>query len=374
VDLPEWTPPEPPKRVDNFGVLSLTFSDGSLARLPPIGDSNAFSARQYNLDEVAGGKTITGISIVNDNTHRDVSLRNIQIYDPSTIGGVKPLNAVSTAQDAIISMEGIEIQRTGNSIDDLIPGVTLTVREATTRPVKLHIEPDREAVKDSIISLVGNYNRLMAEINILTRTDDNVIQELSYLTKDEQDDYRKRLGAFQSDSTLSQFRSSLQRITGAPYSTSAERDLALLAQIGIGTDVQRGGASTGYDQSRLRGYLEIDEKALDAAIVSNLPAIKELFGYDSDGDLLSDTGVAFSLEAITKPYVETGGLISLKTGTVTGRIEQETRRIETLDRQLAAKESELKIKYGQMESAYNRMEQMSSSLDNFSQQNSNNNR
>jgi flagellar hook-associated protein 2 len=374
VDLPEWTPPEPPKRVDNFGVLSLTFSDGSSARLPPIGDSNAFSTRQYNLDEVAGGgKTITGISIVNDNTHRDVSLRNIQIYDPSTVGGVKPLNAVSTAQDAIIFMEGIEIQRTGNSIDDLIPGVTLTVREATTRPVKLRIEPDREAVKDSIIALVGNYNRLMAEINILTRKDDAVIQELSYLTKDEQDEYRKRLGTFQADSTLTQFRSSLQRITSAPYSTSAERDLALLTQIGVGTDIQRSGASTGYDQSRLRGYLEIDEKALDAAIVSNLPAIKELFGYDSDGDLLADTGVAVALETIAKPYVETGGLISLKTGTVTGRIDQETRRIETLDRQLAAKEAELKIKYGEMETAYNRMEQMSSSLDNFTQQSNNNN-
>jgi flagellar hook-associated protein 2 len=373
VDLPAWTPPEAPVRVDTMGVLSLNFADGSSARLPPIADSNAFSAHQYNLAEVAGGRIITGISIVNDNTHRDVSLRNIQIYDPSTIGGVKPRNAVSTAQDAVIFMEGIEIQRSSNRIDDLIPGVTLTVREAADRPVKLSVEPDREAVKDAIISLVGNYNRLMAELNILTRTDDKVIEELSYLTKEEQDNYKTRLGAFQGDTTLSQFRGSLQRISSAPYPTSAERDVALLAQIGVGTDVRRSGASAGYDASRLRGYLEIDEKALDAAIASQFSAIKELFGYDSDGDLLADTGVAYSLETISKPYVETGGLIALKAGTVTGRIDQETRRIETLDRQLAVKESELKVKYGQMESAYNRMEQMTSSLDNFSRQNSPNN-
>jgi flagellar hook-associated protein 2 len=270
-------------------------------------------------------------------------------------------------------MEGIEIQRSSNNIDDLIPGVTLTVRETTDRPVKLTIEPDREAVKDSIIALVGNYNRLMAEINVLTRTDDTVVEELSYLTKEEQDEYRTRLGAFQGDNTLTQFRSSLQRITSAPYTTSAERELALLSQIGVGTDVRRSGASAGYDASRLRGYLEIDEKVLDASIVANLPAIKELFGYDSDGDLLADTGVAFALETITKPYVETSGIISLKAGTATGRIDQETRRIETLDRQLAAKESDLKIKYGQMESAYSRMEQMTNSLDNFSRQNSGNN-
>jgi flagellar hook-associated protein 2 len=357
-----------------MSIISLTFSDGTAKELPALGDSTSFSAQQYKLDEVSDGKTITAINVTNRNTHRDVSLRNIEVFDPSSVGGVKPLNAVSQAQDAIIAMEGIVIRRSSNNIDDLLPGVTLTVKAATEKPVKLNVEPDREGVKDAIIGLVGNYNRLMAEINILTRTDDKVIEELSYLSKDEQDDYRKRLGVFQADSTLSQFRSTLQRVTSAPYPTSMERDLALLTQIGIGTDVRRGGASAGYDPSRLRGYLEIDEKALDAAIAAKFAGIKELFGYDSNGDLLADTGVAYSLETMTKPYVETGGFVALKTGTVDNRIDQEKRRIDTLDRQLANKESALKIQYGQMESAYSRMEQMSGALDNFSQQNSSNNR
>ncbi|MDR2617631.1 MAG: flagellar filament capping protein FliD [Treponema sp.] len=373
VELPVWTPPEPPKRVDDMGVISLSFSDGTSVPLSPVGDSSAFNSRTYRLDETAPGKTLVSIDFVNKNTHRDVSVRNIQVYDPSTIGGVKPLNAVSTAQDAILSMEGIEIRRSSNSIDDLIPGVALTVRTATEKPVKLGVEPDRQGVKDAIISMVGNYNRLMAEINILTRTDNQVIEELTYLTDDEKTEYRSRLGAFQADSTLGQFRSTLQRTATASYPTSEERNLALLAQIGIGTDVRRSGAASGYDASRLRGYLEIDEKALDAAIASKLPAIKELFGSDTDGDLLADTGVAVNMDAMTKPYVETGGLISLKTGNVDSRISQDKRRIDTLDRQLARKEADLKMQYSQMESAYNQMEQMSTSFDNFSRQNSYNN-
>jgi flagellar hook-associated protein 2 len=374
VELPAWTPPVPPKRVDDMSFVSLAFSDGTTKDLPALGDSTSFSSHQYRLDEISNGKTIVSIEVTNKNTHRDVSLRNIEVFDPSSVGGVKPLNAVSQAQDAIIGMEGIEIKRSSNSIDDLLPGVTLTVRAATEKPVKLNVEPDREGVKEAIIGLVGNYNRLMAEINILTRTDDKVIEELSYLTKEEQDDYRKRLGAFQADSTLGQFRGTLQRVAAAAYPTSMERDLALLTQIGIGTDIRRGGASAGYDPSRLRGYLEIDEKALDAAIASKFAGMKELFGYDSNGDLLADTGVAYSLETMTKPYVETGGFIALKTGTVDNRIDQERRRIDTLDRQLANKEADLKVQYGQMESAYSRMEQMSGTLDRFSQQNSNNNR
>ena len=373
VTLPRWTPPEQPKRVDNLQILSIGFSDGSSLELPPISDSPGFNGYQYNLTDLAPGKTIVSLNLVNDNTHRDINIRNVQIFDPAALGGVKPLNAVSTAQDAIISMEGIEVRRSSNQIEDLIPGVTLTAVGVSDRPVRLRIEPDREAVKDSIIGLVGNYNRLMAEINVLTRNDDRIIEELSYLTKEEKAEYRERMGSFSGDSTLMQLRNSLMRIMSSPYPTSAEQDLTLLAQIGVGTDVRRSGATGGMDASRLRGYLEIDEKALDAAIATKLPAIKDLFSSDTTGDLLPDTGIAYSVDALAKPYAETGGFISLKTGNINSRIDQENRRIQTLDRQLSAKEADLKRQYGQMESAYSRMEQMSTSLDRFQQQNSNNN-
>ncbi|MCL2320165.1 MAG: flagellar filament capping protein FliD, partial [Treponema sp.] len=175
------------------------------------------------------------------------------------------------------------------------------------------------------------------------------------------------------DSTLMQLRNNLMRITSSPYPTSAEQDLRMLAQIGIGTDVRRGGASAGSDASRLRGYLEIDEKTLDASIASKLPAIKDLFGSDTSGDLLADTGVAYSVDTLAKPYVESNGLIALKTNTINSRVDQEKQRVQTLDRQLAAKEADLKKQYSQMEGAYNRMEQMSTSLNRFQQQNSANN-
>jgi flagellar hook-associated protein 2 len=211
----------------------------------------------------------------------------------------------------------------------------------------------------------------MAEVNVLTRNDDRIIEELSYLSPEEQAEMKKRLGVFSGDSTLNQFKNSLQRAATAPYPTSEERELALLAQIGIGTDIRRAGGGS-YDPSRLRGYLEIDEKALDAAIESKLPAIQQLFGSDTNGDLIVDSGIAYTMDAVSKPFVESGGFITLKTGTIDSRISQDRRRIETLVRLLAAKEAALKVQYGQMEGAYNRMEQMSTSLDQFSQQNNNN--
>jgi flagellar hook-associated protein 2 len=365
--LPSFTPPPPPQRVDNMAVLNLVFSDGTTAKLPSITDSNQLTARQYNLAEVARGKTIVSLNIENSNTHRAVSVGKVEVLDPnSTSGGLRPLNAVSTARDAIISMEGIEIIRSSNNINDLIPGVTLNIRGISERPVELRVAGNADAVKDAIISFVGNYNRLLAEINILTRRDDRLVDELTYLTPDERSEMRERLGAFSGDTTLNSLRSNLMRTVTAPYPTSLERELALLAQIGISTNASR---TSGYDPARLRGYLEIDEKALDAALETKIPAIKDLFASDTTGDLLADTGVAFNVDMLVRPFVDTGGIISLKTNTIDSRINRDERRVANLDRQLAAKEQELRIQYARMEAAYARMEQMSTSLDNFSQQN-----
>jgi len=386
--LPEWKTPVAPQRRDDMAVLSLIFSDGSSAKLPSITDSNGFNTRQYLLSDVAQGRTIASLNVENSNTHREVSIGKIEIFDPTaTNGGLRALNPVSTARDAVITMEGIEITRPTNNIDDLIPGLTLNVRGVSERPVELSVRADLEGVKNAIISFVGNYNRLMAEINVLTtptRTGirdeygnfsrseraDRIVDELTYLTAEEAAEMKNRVGAFSGDSTLNNLKNNLMRSVTAPYPTDMERELAMLAQIGISTNA---GKITGYDISQLRGYLQIDEKILDAALENNMPAIKQLFANNTSGDVIMDTGIAVNVDTLVRPFTETGGIISLKSSTLDSRISQDERRIATLDRQLASKEAELKIQYSRMESAYARMEQMSTSLENFSQQNRNNN-
>ena len=372
VPLPAWEPPPTPPRVDDANVLRLGFSDGTSVFLPPGRDDAGFEKKQIILAEYAKGtgKDLVSIEIVNRNTHRDVSVRGLRVFDPQALGGAKAKNPVSTAADAVVSMDGIEVTRGKNDIDDLIPGVKLTLRGVSDAKVKLSVEPDRKAAKEAVIALVGNYNRLAAEINVLTRNDDKIIQELAYLSDAERTEMEKKLGTMQGDVTLNQLRTTLQRTASAPYPTSAERDMALLSQIGVSTDARRPGAGAGLDASRLRGYLEIDEKALEQALRNRLPAIKELFGNDTDGDLIIDSGFAYAVDAVTRPFVETGGLVQLKTGTIDGKIAQDKRRIDTLDRQLLAKEEDLKRKYGSMEGSLNRMERTSTSIDQFSNRNS----
>ncbi|MCL1813474.1 MAG: flagellar filament capping protein FliD [Treponema sp.] len=376
ISLPKFDAPPPPVRIDDMAFLSLAFSDGTSAALPLVQDSAGFIPSRINLDEVSGGRTVSSMEIVNNNTNRELSIRNVTVFNPNPPPGqeITSPNILSSAQDAIVVMEGIEIKRSSNEISDLIPGVTIIAKKPSDTQVTVNVEPDRDSIKEAIVTLVGNYNRLVAELNVLTRKDDRVLQEITYLTADERTEMKERLGAFSGDMTLIQFKNRLQQSVTGAYITEAERDLSMLVQIGVGTDLRRAGATTGYDPSQLRGYLEIDEKVLDAALAGDLRPIQQLFGYDTTGDLIADSGVAVTLDSVARPLVETGGIVSIKASTIDGKIKQEEQRIATLDRQLEAKELALKRQYNNMESAFNRMEKMQTDLDNFSRQaNANNN-
>ncbi|GAB1455325.1 hypothetical protein MASR2M48_06320 [Spirochaetota bacterium] len=358
VNLPSWSPPPTPVTRDDFTPLYLIDGQGRSMALPSLTPGSDFKSITVPLN--AYMDSFSGIGIRNGNTGRDVFIKSARIYDPTETAGMRPKNAVQTARDAIVAMDGIEITRPTNAISDLVPGLTVNLWRESDTPVSLSIEPDREAAKESLIELVGNYNRLMAELNILARADDKILDEISYFTEDEKKKYSERLGLFQGDMTLSQLRSSLQRTMMDAYPTSGGSDQ--LAAFGISTDSRRGGS---YDASRLRGYIEIDEANLDKALKENFQRVKESFGYDTDGDLLIDSGAAFKLDFMTKAYVETGGIVSIRTRTLDDQASRQKRDIENLETQLVRKEADLKRKYGLMESALGQMESSSSAWDNF---------
>lgn len=361
--LPEWSPPPTPPRIEDKAMASLLGGDDRAVALPDLQDGTGVQTLSVKLSDYL--PDISGIAFRVRDTTRRLEIVDARIYDPSETGGYRPSKPISTAQDALASVDGIDVQRPSNDISDIVPGVTLTLKAASDKPVRLTVEPNRDGVKDAIIAMVGNYNRLMAQINILSSNDDRLISEISYFSDDEKKSARDHLGLLQGDPTLNLLRSSLERIMMDGYTTADGSDMALLAQIGVATDASRPGGGKSYDVSKMRGYLEIDEDALKKALQDHFVAVKQLFGNDTQGTLIIDSGVAFSLDRLLKPYVETGGIISLKTGTLDQQISSTKKTIDDLDTQLAAKQQDLKDKYGQMEGALNQMQSTSSALDNF---------
>lgn len=357
-ELPAWSPPPTPPRRDDLAPLYLIDGSGRSVRLPEVRPGDGFKTITVPLPAYVD--SFSGVGLRNGNTGRELRVRSARVYDPTETAGLRPKNPVQTAGDAVVVMDGIEVTRSDNAVSDLVPGLTINLWQASDKPVKLKVEPDREAAKEAVIELVGNYNRLMAELNILARKDESVLAEIEYFTADEKKAYAERLGLFQGDTTLSQLRTSMQRTMMDAYPTGG--GMSQLAAFGITTDSRRGGS---YDAARLRGYLEIDESALDKALQTSFGRVKDLFGFDSDGDLLMDAGAAFKLDAMMKAYVETGGVVTTRTTTLDSQISRQQKEIETLEDKLAKKEAELKRQYGQMEGALGQMESTSSAWDTF---------
>ncbi len=365
VDLPEWQPPPSPKKVDDMTVLYVKNSGSPI----PVKDLPESGTATIEIPLSEYVDSLSSLMVRNRNSHREIEFKNIRIFDPDARGEYNPAHPIDEASDAVISVDGVEIRRSTNTIDDAIPGVTLSVQRESAEPVDLTVEPDRETVKESIIRFVGYYNRMLTELNILTRTEQDIVDSIEYFSDEEREQAMERLGLFQGDITLNQMKNSLQRIMMDPYETGTGNDINLMAEIGISTNATRVSAGGGPNNTQLRGYLEIDENKLDESLENSFEQVRRLFGYDSDGDLIVDTGVAFTAENYTKPYVQSGGIISSRLQSIDTRTARTDQEIDNYTDYLDRKEQELRREYGRMEGALDAMQQTSDALRNLSRNN-----
>jgi len=363
--LSEPVTPPVQESVTDLSVLSLRSTKGIAIPLPDLPENVNKTTVTVPLSEYGD---VNAILVHNRNTNKSVMIENIKIYDPKAAGDYIPVNPVSVAQDAILKYEGIAITRNTNEIADLVPGVTINVHDTTTKTETLTIKPDTAPAKEAIIALVANSNRVVAGINILTQDKPEIINEIEYFTDAEKKTAEEQLGMMMGDSTLNGLKSSLQRISSSSYKSATDNSFTMLSQIGIST---KSTAGAGVESSRLRGYLEIDEKKLDDALSNKILDVKTLFGSDSDGDLIIDTGIGKALDANVTPYVQSGGILATRTTGLATKISTTEKKIAELDVQLDDKKAALKSKYGQMEGTLNSLQNQSSSISNFTKQNSN---
>ena len=349
--------------VEDYNVLSLVSPRGTLIPLSPLADTAEAQTFSIPLSEYGD---ITGITVHNKNTDKSVSIEQIKVYDPKATGEYIPVNPVSQAQDASLTFEGIPVKRSTNKIDDLIPGVTLQLEDKTDKPENISIKPDSQPAKDAIIEFVAKYNRLLAEINIVTSNQQAVIDEIEYFTDDERKTAEENLGALFGDTTLSSLKNNLRQIVANVYRKNADTSIRTLSQIGIST---KSDTSSGLNEARLRGYLEIDEKKLDEALQNSMEDVRYLFGYDTDNDVLIDDGVAYQVFKQIDPYVQRGGIFSTRTNGLAAQIKTSKEKIARYDKALEKKEQELRQKYGDMDGTLRSLQKQSDMINNFSRQN-----
>lgn len=366
-------PPEPEKKIkpldpiSTSDVLFVKMKDGSEKHISTPG---LLSGEETKIDiSLDDYKNIDSLVIKNRNTGISLSVTSVSALNPSENRGFVPQHAISSADDAIIKYEGITIRRPTNTIDDVVPEVTLNVFDKTEKTATIAVKPDVESAKEALITFVGKYNQSLAEINILSQNKPKIVEELDYLSSDEKKEKQEKLGMFSTDSSLTSLKSALQTAASANYKFDEDAKITMLSQIGIATNATN---YSGYTPSKLRGYLEIDEKKLDSELEKHLDDVRNMFGYDSDGDLIIDSGIGYKLDKQLTAYVQSGGVFAMKTSSLDARIKSSEQKIARLETQMDDKEAELRTKYGQMEGALNSLESQQNTIKNFSNSGNNN--
>ncbi len=357
-------PPEPLKPIVGFEDFYVHNKDGSEIKIDTASVSADNESKQKNISiSLKDYPDIESIVVRNRNTGTQINITEFTAYDEKKNLGYTPVNPISQSGDAIIKYEGITIRRPSNKIDDVIPNVTLNVKAPTKETATIDITSDKESAKNALIEFVGRYNQVLAEMTILSENKPEVISELDYLSDSEREDAESRLGMFQNDFSLTNGKSSLRAIVTANYKWSDEATLTMLNQIGISS--RASGSTGGYVASQMRGYLEIDEKKLDQSLDENMDAIKNLFGYDSDGDLVIDSGIGYAIDKQLTSWTQSGGIIASKNSGIDTKIKASEAKIHKLETQLSSKEVQLRNKYGQMEGTLNNLNAQSNTVSNF---------
>ena len=343
------------------GTVFARLKDGSEIALMGFDSANGqeFFVNSDDYGDIAG-------FVVRGEEGKTLSVREIAFEEaPATTA--LPINPVSEAADAIVEYEGIQLQRSENLIDDIVPNLTLTLNAPSEKSVGLEVSVDIEPAKDAIFEFVGSYNQLLAEMNILTQRRPEIIAEIQYFSDEEKDEAEKRLGLFSSEFTLTSSKNTLQRIMSSPYATDLNKTYTMLAQMGISSKTDTGSA---MNTSQLRGYLEIDEKKLDKALSESMEEVQNIFGFDTNGDRAVDNGIAFLVDQNMQTFLNYGGILSGKTESLNSKIRDTETSIARMEQQLQMKEDELRRKYGQMSSSLRRLEEQSTSISNFNKANS----
>lgn len=194
----------------------------------------------------------------------DAALQDLLGFDPAS--SVQNLRQTSAAQNAQMTVNGIDINSASNTISDAIDGVTLNVLKLGTTSIA--ISHDTSAVEKNINAFIKSYNELNTTLKSLTSYDADT----------------KTAGPLIGDSTVRTVQSAVQKLLVSPPA-GLGGSLTNLSQIGVSLQSD--------------GSLALDSAKLKKAMDGNFDEIGKLFavaGTASDS-LVSYAGSTLATKA-----------------------------------------------------------------------------
>lgn len=302
----------------------LSFSFGSSNFSVTVGTADSLSSIQTAINAATGNTGVTA-SILNDGTAAGnrlvLTAKNSGVANTVTVGGTLAAgfafaNTVPAA-NAVIDVDGVlGIQKSSNSITDVVPGVTLELKSGGAATIS--VSRNNDAITEKVTAFVDAYNKLATTIG----------------------DLRKKGGVLEADGASRSLLSELQgefntavAVSGGAYS--------YLSQVGV---------SFGKD-----GKLSVNKTELSTALDTNLSSVVALF---------SDTtqGVASRLYNRANGMLQSDGLIDSREDGLNDRIRFANDSIDQVKVRLENVEKRLRAQFAALDTLVGSLQQTSSFL------------
>ena len=250
------------------------------------------------------------------------------VSDNSTVSDLAFSTTLQAAQDSKFTVNGLEIERSSNTVDDVVTGLTFNLNEVTSSAVTIDLSRDTTAVKENITGVVNAYNEFIDVIKLVQNPDSDD-EEFGGTLINEQ------LVRNVKDKVYS-------ALTGT--SSTPGTDITALRSVGIAVDRY--------------GKLQIDDAELNDALLNDFDEVVTMFTADTNNQSVFSTaskGLSGDVLTVIYDITKVGGMIEDQLDSAEDTIAQKEDRLKELDDQLSAVYDRYIRQFSVMESAVTEM-------------------
>jgi flagellar hook-associated protein 2 len=246
-------------------------------------------------------------------------------------------NPNQEATDALVTVDGISYTRSSNTLTDVVPGLTLSLKGTTTLSgaATVDLTRDNTAIKDKFTALVTAYNDA-----------DNILTEVSN-PKSTLDTYGATLVG---DSTVRSLRQQLRAMVSGLSSTPGD-NIKSLAQMGVSIDQ--------------KGVMSLDATKLDTALSDHYSDVVKSFtgGYNNLGTY-STLSAGFAGDAVKKitDIIGSKGALTTNTNTANTQNTKYKADLEKLNTRMESLLARYTKQFGAMDSLVGSINSQKTSL------------
>ncbi|MFJ5853126.1 flagellar filament capping protein FliD [Enterobacter cancerogenus] len=246
-------------------------------------------------------------------------------YDSASATGA--LTVQTKAQNAVLVVNDITIERQSNTISDALPGVTFTVKAESKADETLDITRATDANQKAISDWVTAYNSLQSTINSVTK----------YVAVEAGEDQSASNGALVGDGNVRGIQAQLRSMLTDVQSGSVQ----IMAQLGITQDPAKGSDGT-------MGNLKIDSDKLKKALTDNPGGVQQYFIGDGKTTGLA-TQMSSTLDSMLSTSAGKTGVIQNAKDGINKTLKSLSERYDDMEASIDATMARYKTQFTQLD-------------------------